>query len=46
MDIGTEEPAIIIEPIEDPMPNREPVKPERAPEPVRETEPEPDLVPA
>ncbi len=35
MDIGTEKPAIVIEPLEDPVPGRE-----------REVVPEPELVPA
>lgn len=44
MEIGTEKPAIVIEPLEEPVPDREPA-PEPEPVPV-EAEPEKEPVPA
>lgn len=42
MDIGTESPAIVIEPVEIPVPDRKPApaEPEHTPEEVPEREPE------
>lgn len=45
MEIGTEEPAIVIEPLEDPVPQETPAEPEPEPVPV-EAEPEKEPVPA
>jgi hypothetical protein len=47
MEIGTEKPAIIVEPLEDPFKIDQPEKaPERAPEPVKRPEKAPEKTPA